>query len=140
MGVKGRDMSDKVKLRWYETVARYLLGFIYLFGAADGIGEIFFHYYYTGESELNSFHGALQHTVYFWSFMKLCELLGAISLLANFRPALGLAIVTPISAVLCLFYVFELHWNIAFALVASLTLILLRAYSKSYLPLFARYS
>jgi|SRR5579872_131867 len=140
-GLQMRDATPAaVKLKLYETVARYLLGAIYLFGAIDGALEIFFHTYYTGESSYCSFHGALQHTMYFWPFLKLCELTGAVSLLANYKPALGLAILTPISAVLCLFYAFELHWYIALAVVAMLTIILFRAYIRSYAPLLTKYS
>lgn len=129
-----------MKVNLYQTIARYLLGLIYLFGAADGVGELFFDFYFTGRSEPDTFHGALQSTTYFWAFLKLCEAVGAVSLLANYKPALGLAIVTPISAVLCLFYAFELHWYIALTVVGGLTLTLLWAYRNSYAPLLYDYS
>ncbi|MEQ1514795.1 MAG: hypothetical protein ABL934_19235 [Lysobacteraceae bacterium] len=129
----------KAKLKTYETIARYLLGIIYLFGAVDGVLDIFFDIYLTGESTDGSFHAVLQHTLYFWGFMKFIELVGAVSLLANFKPAFGLALLTPISAVLCLFYVFELQWYYAFTLVATLNLVLLRAYWDSYRPMLDAY-
>lgn len=128
-----------MKLKWYETTARYLLGIIYLFGAIDGALAIFGHIYLTGESTDGSFHAVLQHTIWFWSFLKFLEGVGAVSLLANFKPALGTALLTPISAVLCLFYAFELQWFYALALVASLNAVLLRAYWPSYRHLFAPY-
>ena len=129
-----------MKLNLFQNIARYLLGLIYLFGAVDGVGELFFDYYFTGESPVDTFHGALQHTTYFWAFLKFCELIGAISLLANYKPALGVAILTPISAVLCLFYAFDLHWYIALTLVGGLTLTLLWAYRSSYAGLWDDYS
>jgi hypothetical protein len=129
----------KTKLKMYETVARYLLGIIYMFGAIKGGLEIFFDYYMMGEVTDGSFHSVLQHTVFFWSFMKFIQLLGAISLLLNFKPALGVALLTPISAVLCLFYIFELQWYYAFTVVAALNLILLRAYWDSYRPMLDAY-
>ena len=129
-----------MKLKTYETIARYLLGIIYLFGAVDGALGLFSHIFLTGEETGCSFLAILQHTPYFWVFMKSCELLGAVSLLGNLKPAFGLVLVTPISAVLCLFYAFELSWFIALAVVVILTLVLLRAYWPSYAPLFAKYS
>jgi hypothetical protein len=132
--------ATTTKLKLYETVARYLLGVIYLFGAVDGALGIFFHIFLTGEDTDCSFHAVLQHTLYFWAFLKSCELIGAVSLLANYKPALGLAVVTPISAVLCLFYAFELSWFVALGVVVGLTLVLFRAYWRSYAPLFDKYS
>jgi cell division protein FtsW (lipid II flippase) len=128
-----------VQLKLYETVARYLLGIIYLFGAVDGVLALGFGIYLTGESTDGSFHDVLQHTVYFWAFMKLIEGIGAISLLLNIKPALGTALVTPISAVLCLFYVFDLQWYYAFTVVAVLNLVLLKAYWPSYRQLLDNY-
>ena len=129
----------KNKLKLYETIARYLLGIIYMFGAIDGVMEIFFDTYWTGESTDGSFHAVLQHTLYFWGFLKFIELVGGLSLLLNYKPALGVALLTPISAVLCLFYIFGLQWYYAFALVATLNLVLLRAYWDSYRPLLDAY-
>ena len=121
-----------VKLRVYETGARYLLGVIYLFGAVDGGLEIFAHVYIVRNATECSFFGVLQHTLYFWGLLKLCELLGAISLLLNYKPVLGLAVVTPISAVLCLFYAFDIHWYPAMVLCGGCTAVLLWAYRRSF--------
>jgi hypothetical protein len=123
-----------------ETAARYVLGLIYLHGAVDGALQIFFHVYYTGELDPGSFVGAMQHTTYFWAFMKLCQLLGAVSMLMNYKPALGLLLLAPISVVLCLFYLFALQWYGYFFLIAGSSLILLRAYWKSFRPLLEDYS
>jgi putative oxidoreductase len=129
----------KAKLKIYEIVARYLLGIVYLFGAVDGALHIFFDIYLTGEAKEGSFRGALQQTLYFWAFMKSMQFVGAISLLFNFKPALGVAILTPISSVLCLYYIFELQWYYAFTLVATCNLVLLRAYWDSYRPMLDAY-
>jgi hypothetical protein len=129
-----------MKLKLYETIARYLLGAIYLFGAVDGALQIFFHVSYTGEPDQYSFTWGLQHTPYFWPFLKLCELIGAFSLLMNYKPALGFAILAPISAVICLVYAFEFHWYVHLFLIGMSSLILLKAYSKAFRPLLDEYS
>jgi hypothetical protein len=128
-----------MKIRLYETVARYLLGVIYLFGAVDGALAMFFGIHLSGEPNPGSFLGVLSHTMYFWVFLKSMEFVGAMSLLLNYKPALGTALMTPISAVLCLFYVFDLHWYYAFTIVATLNLVLLRAYWSSYRPMLDAY-
>lgn len=131
-----------MKMKWYETSARYALGIIYLFGAIDGALFLFFGLYIHGKPpERYIFLVALQRTTYFWAFMKLIELIGAASLLANYKPALGVALLIPISSVLCLFYLFELPFFIPLGLIIVVsTIILCRAYAKSYAPLFDDYS
>lgn len=129
-----------MKLRAYETAARYILGVIFLFGAIEGWLEILFHIYLIGDGTGTDFYPVLQRTTFFWVLLKGTELLGAISLLLNYKPALGLALLTPISVVMCLFYIFVLKWWIALTLVGGSTIILLKAYSKSYMPLLDPYS
>jgi hypothetical protein len=134
-------LSSRISLAsLLETAARFVLGLIYLHGAVDGALQIFFHIYYTGELDRNSFVGSMQHTTYFWAFMKLCQLLGAVSLLVNYKPALGLVLLAPISVVLCLFYLFDLQWYGYFILISGSSLILLKAYWKSFRPLLEDYS
>jgi cell division protein FtsW (lipid II flippase) len=128
-----------MKIKLYETIARYLLGAFYMFGAIDGAVAIFLGVHLTGQAPPDSFLGVLARTLYFWAFLKFIELVGALSLLLNYKPAFGTALVTPISAVLCLFYVFDLQWYYTFAIVAVLNLILLKAYWNSYRPLFDDY-
>lgn len=129
-------------LKWYETTARYLLGAIYLFGAVDGALFLFFGIYMHGKPPSKYvFLLALERTTYFWAFMKLIQFLGAISLLTNYKPAFGLALLIPISSVLCLFYVFELPtfmYRFGAAIIVS-TIILCRAYAQSYVRLFDGY-
>lgn len=128
-----------MKLKLYQTIARYLLGLIYLFGAVDGFLGIFFGIYLTGKAVECSFLGVLKQTLFFWAFMKSIQLIGAVSLLSNYKPALGVALLTPISAVLCLFYFFVLHWYYAMTVVAVLNLVLLKAYWPSYRAMFMDY-
>lgn len=126
--------------KWYETTARYLLGFIFLFGAVDGALFLFFGIYLHGKPR-EAFLVALQHATYFWAFMKLIQLLGAISLLFNYKPALGVALLIPVSSVLCLFYLFELPSFIPFGSIIVISVVILcRAYSTSYVRLFDKYS
>ena len=128
-----------MKLKHFEIVARYLLGLVYLFGAVDGVLFLFFGMHVAGRPNDGSFLAVLQQATWFWAFMKLVELAGALSLLANYKPALGVALLTPVSAVLCLFYVFDVQWYYAFTLVGVLNLVLLRAYWTSYRPMLDAY-
>lgn len=140
---KHTDTSRKwsvVTRKLFETIARYVLGLFYLHGAVDGALQVFFHVYYTGERDRGTFVGSLQHTTYFWAFMKLCQLIGAFSLLMNYKPVLGLVILAPISITLCLFYLFEMQWYSYFVVIGSCTLILFWAYRKSFQPLLQDYS
>ena len=124
--------SSSVRMKWYETTARIFIGLFYLFGAVDGAMLLFFGIYIHGKPH-EAFLVALQKATYFWAFMKLIQFLGAASLLTNYKPALGLALLLPVSSVLCLFYMFELP---AFMTVGSMVLlasaVLLHAYWKSY--------
>jgi hypothetical protein len=84
---------------------------------------------------------ALQRATYFWAFMKLIQFLGAASLLLNYKPAFGVALLMPVSSVQCLFYLFELPSFIPFGSIIIISLITLcRAYSRSYARLFDNYS
>jgi putative oxidoreductase len=134
--------SVPMKMKWYETACRYLLAFIYLFGALDGALFLFFDIYMHGKPHSSYvFLVGLQNTRWFWSFLKLIQFLGGVSLLANYKPALGVALLLPVSSVLCLFYLSSMPsfmYHFGAGIIIS-TLVLLRAYSKSYKPLFADY-
>ncbi len=124
----------------YEKISRYYLGVWFSICAIDGWAYLFFNIHLTGDHSEFKLLAGLVTTTYFWAFLKLVQTIGAISLLINYRPALGLALITPISAVLCLFYVFELAMFIPFAiLIVASTIILGRAYKKSYFPLLDPY-
>ncbi len=128
-------------MRWYETAARYVLAAVYLFGALDGALFLFFGIYMHGKPPSTyTFLLTLQDTTYFWAFLKSIQLIGAVSLLTNYKPALGNALLIPVSAVLCLFYLFELPSFLPFgSIVVISTIILCRAYSRSYVRLFDAY-
>lgn len=136
-------MNTTPKLAWYETAARYLLGAIYLFGAVDGALFLLFGIYMHGKPASRlTFLLTLQSTTYFWAFMKLIQFIGSASLLLNYKPAFGLALLLPVSASLCLFYVFELpsfmlHFGGAIVVTSA---ILCRAYWKHYACLFQDYA
>lgn len=124
-------------------IARSFLGFWYMLGAVDGWIYLLFGIHWLSEPK-SQFVAVLVDTTYFWVFMKTIQLVGAVSLLANIRPAFGLALVTPVSAVLCLYYFAEsMFREIIFLpiglLIVGSTGVLIKAYSKSFLPLLAKY-
>jgi hypothetical protein len=126
-------------MKWYETTARYVLGAVYLFGAMDGAMFLLFGIYIHGKPQ-HAFLVTLEATTYFWAFMKSIQALGAFSLLANYKPALGTALLIPISSVLCLFYLFDVPSFLpAGVVIIASTAILCRAYAPSFLPLLADY-
>jgi hypothetical protein len=131
-----------MKPKWYETAARYTLGAIFLFGAIDGAMFLLFGMYIHGKPpERYVFLLALQRTTYFWAFMKTIQLIGAASLLTNYKPALGVALLIPIASVLFLFYLFELRPFLPLgAVIVGSLIILCRAYSQSYARLFDDYA
>ncbi|MEA2491978.1 MAG: hypothetical protein QOH21_3770 [Acidobacteriota bacterium] len=129
-------------MKWYETAARYALGAVYLFGVVDGVLFLFFGIYMHGKPpDQYVFLLTLQATTYFWAFLKLVQTVGAFSLLANYKPALGTALLLPVSSCLLLFYVFEgPSFLPTFGLVITVsTIILCRAYWKSFARLFDDY-
>jgi putative oxidoreductase len=134
--------ADAMKMKGYETAARYALGAVYLFGAVDGALFLFFGIYMHGKPpDRYLFLLTLQATTYFWAFLKLIQTIGAFSLLTNYKPALGTALLLPVSSCLILFYLFELPSflpTFGTVIVAS-TIILCRAYWKSYARLFDDY-
>lgn len=126
-------------MKLYEKSARYFLGVWFLICAVDGWIFIFSGVHVTGEPQ-GTFLPALVYTTYFWVFLKIVQSIGAVSLLANYKPVLGLAIITPVSSILCLLYLFEVPIFIPFGvLIVASTAILIRAYSKSYIRLLDDY-
>ncbi len=129
-------------MKWYETTSRYLLGAVYLFGAVDGVLFLFFGIYMHGKpADRYVYLLTLQATTHFWAFMKLIQTIGCFSLLLNYKPALGNALLVPVSSCLVLFYVFKLpSFMPTFGLVIIITTaILTRAYWPSYARLFDDY-
>lgn len=90
-----------------DAVPRFVLGGIFLIGAIDGFAFIF-----TGSHLIHpptsaqglAFEAALKDSGFFWPLMKTIELIGALLLLSNRAPALGLALLAPLMVVIVLFH------------------------------------
>jgi hypothetical protein len=131
--------TTRSRLKWYETTARYVLGLIFLFGAVDGALYLLFGIYMHGKPR-EAFLIALEEAKYFWVFLKLIQSVGAVSLLFNYKPALGVALLMPIASVMCLFYVFDYPRLILLGFIIAISMIVLcRAYYKSYAHIFDNY-
>ena len=90
-----------------NTVPRILLGGVFLLGAIDGFWFIFTESHLIHPPTLTeglAFEAALKNAGFFWPLMKLIELIGALMLLTNRAPALGLALLAPLMAVIVLFH------------------------------------
>jgi hypothetical protein len=115
-----------------ETISRLFLGVWFLICAVDGWAYLLFDIHMTGEPR-GLFFSSLVATTWFWTALKIVQTVCSVSLLTNFRPALGLALATPISFVLCLFYFFEVRLFIPMAiLLICSTIILGRAYAAHF--------
>lgn len=91
----------------FDTAPRLLLGGIFLVGAVDGFAFIFVgnHIIHPPTSaEGLAFETALKKAGFLWPLMKSIELIGALLLLTNRAPALGLAVLAPIMVVIILFH------------------------------------
>lgn len=94
---------------WLLTVPRVVLGGVFLVGAIDGFAFIATgtHLVHPPTSERGlQFEEALKTTVFLWPLMKTVELIGAACLLSNRAPAFGLALLSPVMAVVVLFHAF----------------------------------
>lgn len=90
-----------------DLVPRLFLGGIFLLGAMDGFAFIFSgtHLIHPPTSpEGLAFEAALKDSGFFWPLMKTVELIGALLLVSNRAPALGLALLAPIMTVVVLFH------------------------------------
>ncbi|MDP3407974.1 hypothetical protein [Bosea sp. (in: a-proteobacteria)] len=89
------------------TVPRVLLGLLFLVSAVDG-----FWWLATGTHLIHpptssrgvAFEQTLQASGFVWPLLKTVNLVGALSLLGNIAPALGLALIAPVMAVIVLFH------------------------------------
>lgn len=92
----------------FVTIPRVLLGLIFLVSAIDG-----FYFFATGNRLIHppvsargeAFEQALMNAGFFWPLLKLVNFVGALSLLFNVMPALGLALIAPVMTVIVLFHV-----------------------------------
>jgi putative oxidoreductase len=130
-----------MKRFWLLHLPRVLLGVIFLAGAIDGFAFVF-----TGEHLLHpptaerglELEEALKATGFFWPFMKTVELIGALCLLTNRAAAFGLAVLSPLIAVIVLFHVLLNPQGIPLAVVLLVCAVLLYvAYAPRYASLFA---
>ncbi|MEM1075971.1 MAG: DoxX family protein [Pseudomonadota bacterium] len=90
-----------------DRAPRLTLGSIFLIGALDGFAFIFTgaHLIHPPTSEAGlAFEAALKGVGFLWPLMKSIELIGAVLLLSNRAPALGLALLAPIMAIIVLFH------------------------------------
>ncbi|MFC3195078.1 hypothetical protein ACFODZ_12570 [Marinicella sediminis] len=127
-----------MKLKVFQVIARYLLGLFYLIGAIDGGMYLFLDMEMAPKPDDAFFTGLIQ-TTYFWALMKFIQLLGAVSLLFNYKPALGFALLLPVTSVLFLYYLFELHWYLMAIFLLVTSSLLFHLYSKSYRHLTEKY-
>lgn len=89
------------------TVPRILLGLLFLVSAVDG-----FWWLATGTHLIHpptsargvTFEEALQASGFLWPLLKTVNLVGALSLLSNIAPALGLALIAPVMTVIVFFH------------------------------------
>lgn len=96
-----------MKTAFFVTVPRVLLGLLFLVSAVDG-----FWWMATGTHLIHpptsargvAFETALQNSGFFWPLLKSVNLVGGLSLLTNIAPALGLALIAPVMAVIVLFH------------------------------------
>lgn len=91
----------------FDTVPRLLLGGIFLLGAVDGFAFLFVgdHIIHPPTStEGLAFETALKEAEFLWPLMKSIELIGALLLLTNWAPALGLAVLAPIMVVIIFYH------------------------------------
>lgn len=92
---------------WLLTVPRVALGVVFLVGAIDGFAFIATgtHLVHPPTSQRGlQFEDALKSADFLWPLMKTVELLGAVCLLTNRAPAFGLALLSPVMAVIVLFH------------------------------------
>lgn len=126
---------------WTATVARVLLGLVFLLGAIDGFAYVFIgaHLVHPPTSEAGlAFEAALKATGFIWPAMKLVELVAACCLLSNRAPALGLALLLPLILVISLFHLVLNPQGIPLAvLVSGCAIVLLNAYSARFASLLA---
>ena len=127
---------------WLVTLPRLLLGLVFLGGAIDG-----FAFIATGAHLMHpptsarglQFEEALKASGFLWPLMKTVELIGAVCLLSNRAPALGLALLLPIMAVVVLFHAVLNPQGLPLAVLLVVAGgLLLRAYWPRFMPLAAR--
>ncbi|MGX5737140.1 hypothetical protein [Bosea thiooxidans] len=121
------------------TLPRILLGLIFLVSAVDG-----FWWMTTGNrlihpptSEQGLALEAVLQQSFIWPIVKVVNLTGALSLLANVAPAFGLALIAPIMTVIVFFHLVLNPQGLPVAIIlVVLGLMLAFAYRQRYAALF----
>lgn len=122
------------------AMPRILLGLIFLVSAIDG-----FWWLATGSNIIHPptserglvFEAALQNSGFFWPFLKIVNLTGALSLILNIAPAFGLALIAPVMAVIVLFHLAINPQGLPVAIIlVVLGSLLVWAYRERYAALF----
>ena len=106
------------------TAPRILLGLIFLVGAIDGFSFILSgsHLIHPPTSDRGlAFEAGLKAAGFFWPLMKSIELVGALFLLTNKAPVLGLALLSPIMTVIVFFHFVLNPGGIPLALILVVT-------------------
>lgn len=106
------------------TVPRILLGLIFLVGAIDGFSFIIdgSHLIHPPMSDRGlAFEAGLKAAGFLWPLMKSIELIGALCLLTNKAPVLGLALLSPIMTVIVFFHFILNPGGIPLALILVVT-------------------
>ncbi|QCI64633.1 hypothetical protein [Phreatobacter stygius] len=120
-------------------IPRILLGLLFLVSGIDGLLLVF-----TGTNYINpptspaglAFEHALKVSGFFWPLMKSINLIGAVMLLSNRAPALGVALLLPIITVIIGFHIALNPGGMPVAVVlAVVTGMLLIAYRDRYAAL-----
>jgi hypothetical protein len=122
---------------WRVAVPRVMLGTVFLVGAIDGFafiatGNHLIHPATTAQGL--QFEEALKRAGFLWPLMKTVELVGALCLLTNRAPALGLALLSPVMTVVVLFHGFL---NPQGAPLAALLVVCGALLLRAYLPRYA---
>ncbi len=119
---------------------RTLLGLLFLVSAAEGFwflatGEHLIHPS-TSEAGL-AFERSLHASGFLWPLLKIVNLLGGLSLLLNWAPAFGLALLAPVMTVIALFHLVLNPGGIPMAAAMVLCAgLLVHAYRDRYAALF----
>lgn len=123
----------------FVTIPRVLLGLIFLVSAIDG-----FYFIATGNRLIHpptsvrgeAFEQALMNSGFFWPLLKVVNLAGALSLIFNIMPALGLALIAPVMTVIVLFHLTINPPGVPVAMILIVTgALLLYAYRERYAAL-----
>ena len=123
------------------TLPRVAVGALFLLSAVDG-----FYFIATGQNLIHppktpqaaQFEAALIASGFLWPLLKVVNLIGGLSLLANRAPAFGLALILPVITVIVGFHLFLNPQGLPIAvLLAVCSLLLIRAYWPQYSGLFA---